>query len=144
MRLRELSIQYRPVAGAPAARPQIQTAADVAALLTPIIGARHVEHFGVLTLDTKHRVIGWDVVGLGTVDSCIVHPREVFLAAIAHHAAAIIVAHNHPSGDPSPSHEDIAITSRLRAAGDLLGLPVLDSVIIGAGRFVSLRELGHF
>ena len=72
-------------------------------LIAPFIADKVVEHFGVMCLDTRHRVIAWDVVSIGTLDAALVHPREVFLVAVLHHAAAIIVGHNHPSGDPAPS-----------------------------------------
>ena len=143
MRLRELHVEYRTVTGAPdGPRPQIHTAVDAARLVAPLLASKVVEHFGVLSLDVKHRVIGWDVVSVGTLDSTVVHPREVFLTAILHHAAAVIVAHNHPSGDPTPSPDDIVLSRRHRTCGELLGIPVLDSIVIGeAGRYASLREL---
>jgi DNA repair protein RadC len=142
MRLRELQVSYRSVAGAPRGpRPQITTGTDVAALIAPLLAGKVVEHFGLLSLDTRHRVIAWDVISVGTIDATLVHPREVFFTAILHHAAALVVVHNHPSGDPSPSPDDIVIAKRLRACGELLGVPVLDSVIVAdGGLFVSLRE----
>lgn len=96
----------------------------------------------MLSLDTKRRVIGWDIISIGTLDAALVHPREVFLTAVLHHASAVVVAHNHPSGDPTPSQDDIAITGRLKACGDLLGIDLLDALVIGdEGRFTSLCEL---
>jgi DNA repair protein RadC len=144
MRLRELQVSYRNVEGAPRGpRPRITNALDAARLLAPLLADRLVEHVGVLSVDTKHRVIGWDVVSVGTLDVALVHPREVFLAAILHHAAAIVVAHNHPSGDPTPSLDDVAIALRLQRCGKLLGIPLLDSLVIGAdGRYTSLRDRG--
>jgi len=144
MRLREIQVSYRNVEGVPRGpRPVIANARDAADLIRPLLGGKVVEHFGVLSLDTRHRVIGWDVISMGTVDATIVHPREVFLAAIVQHATAIIVVHNHPSGDPSPSSDDIAAARRLRQCGELLGIAVLDSLIITAeGPYVSLRETG--
>jgi DNA repair protein RadC len=105
------------------------------------------ESFQVLCLDTKNRLINRQMVSLGIVDAALVHPREVFRPAIADGAAAIVCSHNHPSGDPTPSAEDIRITRQLIDAGKLLDLKLLDHVIIGVARenrspFVSLREDG--
>jgi len=145
MRFRELQVSYRAVAGTPPGpRPQIGTPRDGANLLAPLLAHKVVEHAGVLSLDTKHSVIGWDVIGIGSLDATVVHPREVFLTAILQHAAAIIVAHNHPSGDPVPSLDDKTLTARLSAAGGLLGIPLIDHVIIGHdGRYYSFREAGQ-
>jgi DNA repair protein RadC len=121
-------------------RVQIRTARDVAEILVPQFGTRPVEHFGVLLLDTKNRVLRTTVVSVGTLDASIVHPREVFRAAAAAGAAALILFHNHPSGDPSPSDDDIALTRRLVRAGELMGISVIDHVIISESRFHSLRE----
>ena len=106
------------------------------------------EMFVVLSLDRKNRIIDRTLVSLGTVDTSLVHPREVFRAAIVNGAASVIVAHNHPSGDATPSAEDVKITKQLVAAGQVLGIPVLDHVIIGradilAPGFVSLRDKGY-
>jgi DNA repair protein RadC len=143
MRLRELHVTYRSVTGCPRGpRPQITNARDAVQIIAPLIGGKVVEHFGVLSLDTKRRVIGWDVISIGTLDAAIVHPREVFLTAVLHHASSVVVAHNHPSGDPTPSRDDIAISGRLKACGDLLGIELLDAIVIGdEGRFTSLCEL---
>lgn len=100
------------------------------------------EEFHVLLLSTKHQVLASCCVAVGTMDAALVDPRKVFQEALRHQAAALILAHNHPSGDPSPSKEDIALTLRLAEAGKLLELPVLDHIIIGDGRFVSLKEKG--
>jgi len=98
------------------------------------------EQFWVLLLDTKNRVIGANQVAVGTLDACLVHPREVFKAAVAASAASIIVLHNHPSGDPSPSREDRELTRRLAEAGRVLGIPVLDHVVIGQGAHFSFKD----
>ena len=94
----------------------------------------------VLVLDGKHSLLRCDRVSTGTLTSSIVHPREVFRPAIQAAAAAVICAHNHPSGDPEPSAEDVTVTRRLVEAGKLLGIPVLDHVVLGEARFVSLRQ----
>src|SRR5207237_5467194 len=145
MRLRELQISYRTVTHTPAGqRPQIVTAKDAVGVVAPLLAGKIVEHFGVLSLDTRHRVVAWDVVSVGTLDATVVHPREVFLIAILHHAAALIVVHNHPSGDPSPSPDDITLSRRLRQRAQLVGIGVLDSLVLAdGGLFISLREAGE-
>ena len=123
-------------------RPQLRTPKSVAEYLLPQFGNRPVEQFGVLSLDTKHRVVRAAVLSIGTLDASIVHPREVFREAVAGGAAAIVVFHNHPSGDPEPSPEDTKLTERLMAAGVLMGINVLDHVILGDARYFSYREKG--
>ncbi len=98
------------------------------------------EHFQALYLDSRRRLIRSETISVGTLDASLVHPREVFRPAIRHSAAAVLVAHNHPSGDPEPSAEDMALTSRLDRAGRLLGLPLIDHLVLGKGEWVSLRE----
>jgi DNA repair protein RadC len=100
------------------------------------------EHFIVLLLDGRHRVLGEETVSIGTLTASLVHPREVFRPAIRSSAAALILVHNHPSGDPQPSPEDRAVTERLSSAGELLGVPVLDHVIVAERGFHSLRDDG--
>jgi len=121
-------------------RVQVTSPRAVAELLLPLYGNRPVEQFGVVLLDTKHRVMRTTVVTVGTVDASIVHPREVFREAAAAGAAAIVVFHNHPSGDPEPSEEDITLTHRLVAAGVLMGIDVIDHVILGNVRYCSMKE----
>ena len=101
------------------------------------------EEFVVLLLDAKNKQLGFHVVSVGSLTSSIVHPREVYKAAILGNAAAIICLHNHPSGDPTPSAEDVAITNRLRQVGDILGIKVLDHVVIGDGQYVSFVDDGY-
>jgi DNA repair protein RadC len=100
------------------------------------------EYFLILLLDGKNRIIRRVQVSEGSLNQSIVHPREVFVPAVKESAAAIILVHNHPTGDPAPSSEDIAITRRLREAGDIMGIKVLDHIIIGDGEFVSFVERG--
>ena len=100
------------------------------------------EHFVVLLLDGRHRVLGEEIVSLGTLTASLVHPREVFRPAIRASAAALILVHNHPSGDPEPSPEDRTVTERLASAGELLGVPVLDHVVVAERGFRSLRDDG--
>jgi DNA repair protein RadC len=115
----------------------------VAPTLMLLLRDEPVEVFGILCLTTKHRVICWHEVARGCLDSAIVHPREVFKAAILANAASVIVAHNHPSGDPEPSPDDLELTRRLSAAGALLGIELLDHLVVGDGSFVSFRQTGR-
>lgn len=124
-------------------RPQFMTARDAAEFLVPQFGTQPVEQFGVMLLDTKHRLLRTTVLSVGTLDASIVHPREVFRAAASAGAAALVLFHNHPSGDPTPSPDDVALTRRLVQAGDLMGITVLDHVIICENRFCSLKERGE-
>jgi DNA repair protein RadC len=102
------------------------------------------ERFVVVLLDGRHRVIGEEMVSQGTLTASLVHPREVFRPALRASAAAVILVHNHPSGDPAPSAEDRVVTERLARAGEILGIRVLDHVVIAERGFVSLREEGAF
>jgi DNA repair protein RadC len=127
---------------APEERPQIRSPADAAALLSPQIGHKEQEHFWVLFLDTRNRVVGSEAIYKGSLNQSQVRVGEVFCEAVRRNCAAIIVAHNHPSGDPTPSPEDVAVTRDLVAAGQLLGTEVLDHLVIGHQRWISLRERG--
>lgn len=106
------------------------------------LAGRKKEHFILLLLDSRHRLIKVASVSVGSLDMSVVHPRETFREAIQASAAAILLAHNHPSGDPTPSPEDLELTRRLIKAGELLGIPVLDHLIVGSGEPVSLRDRG--
>jgi DNA repair protein RadC len=125
-------------------RVQILSARAAAELLLPMYGNRPVEQFGVLLLDTKHRVMRTVLLSVGTLDASIVHPREVFGAAAAAGAAALVLFHNHPSGDPKPSKDDIELTRRLVAVGVLMGIEVVDHVILADVRYYSFKEEGTF
>ncbi|WP_141334305.1 DNA repair protein RadC [Paenibacillus sp. tmac-D7] len=120
----------------------IRSPQDAAAILTEDMRYLQKEHFVCLFLNTKNHVIGQETLSMGSLNASIVHPREVFRAAIKRSSASIVCAHNHPSGDPTPSPEDIQMTKRLVEAGDIVGIEVLDHLIIGDLRFVSLKELG--
>ena len=122
------------------ARPPLRSAQKVYALLSAQLFGLEQEVFCLLLLDGKHRLRRQQLITVGTLTSSIVHPREVFRPAVREAAAAVIVAHNHPSGDPEPSREDLEVTRRLCAAGELLGIPLLDHVVLGDGSFVSLRD----
>jgi DNA repair protein RadC len=119
----------------------VANAADAARVLREFLEGADREHFVVMTLDTKHIVTGLHVVSIGTLSATAVHPREVFKVALLANAAAVILGHNHPSGDPTPSAEDVDLTRRLVEAGRLVGIEVLDHVIVGDDvQYVSLRE----
>jgi DNA repair protein RadC len=123
-------------------RIQITSPRVLAEMLLPQYGSRAVEQFGIVLLDTKHRVLRTTVVTVGTVDASIVHPREIFREAASAGAAAIVLFHNHPSGDPEPSQDDVVLTRRVVAAGILMGIDVVDHVILADARYCSLREKG--
>jgi DNA repair protein RadC len=115
---------------------------DVFARLGPLLRDLRQEEFHALLLNTQHRVIRTVLVTRGILDAALIHPREVFREAIVESAAGVILVHNHPSGDPSPSREDRVVTRQLAAAGSAVGIPVLDLVILGGGSFVSMAERG--
>lgn len=124
-------------------RDEVSSGHDAAGILRRYLECEDREHFVILMLDVKNSVIGIHTVSVGTLNSALVSPREVFKAAILSNAASIILGHNHPSGDTTPSPEDLQVTDRLKKAGALLDIEVLDHVIIGeAGAFVSLRAKG--
>jgi DNA repair protein RadC len=116
---------------------------EVAAYLLPRFSAADVEQFGVLLLDARHRVLHARILTRGTVDASPAHPRDVFREAALAGAAGVVLFHNHPSGDPTPSAEDLALTKRLRLAGELMGIEVIDHVILGDAVYCSLREMGQ-
>ena len=122
----------------------LHTAARVARLMRPELRGLERESFHVLLLDTKHRLLDRARVSEGTLTSSLVHPREVFRPAIRQGAAALVVVHNHPSGDPEPSTEDESVTRRLIDAGKLIGIPLLDHVIVADGGWTSLRQRIEF
>jgi DNA repair protein RadC len=144
MRLKELRATYRAVAGAPAGpRPTIRNGGDAAKLIASLLDGLPVERFCVLSLDTKHKPIAFDVLSIGTLDGTVVHPRDIFRTVIMQNAAAFIITHNHPSGDPTPSPDDIALTQRVSAASVVMGIDLIDHVIIGeAGAYVSFKQRG--
>lgn len=119
---------------------RIKSPEDVKELLMEEMRYLKKEYFSILLLNTKNEVISIENISIGSLNASIVHPREVFSRAIKRNSASVILAHNHPSGDPSPSQEDIQITRRLKEAGAIIGIPVLDHVIIGDGTYISLKE----
>ncbi|MQL51366.1 DNA repair protein RadC [Desulfofundulus thermobenzoicus] len=123
-------------------RPVIRSPEDAAGLVMEEMRHLDREHFRALLLNTKNQVIAREVISIGTLNSSTVHPRELFKNAIKRNAAAVILIHNHPSGDPAPSSEDLAVTGRLVEAGRIIGIEVLDHLIIGDNRFVSFKAKG--
>src|SRR5689334_13579845 len=130
--------------GYPAADIPIRSPRDVFDHMEPYAEREACESFWILPLDSQHQLIGAGptVITRGILNSSLVHPREVFCAAIVAHAAAVVLCHNHPSGDPTPSPDDRTVTEQLAAAGRLLDIPVHDHVIVGRGRYVSFAEAG--
>ena len=126
----------------PAETRTIANPRDAAAIAQLLIGDADREHVLALLLDTRHRVVGVHTVAVGDLNTCPLHPREVFKCALLCNAAAVILCHNHPSGDLQPSRADVAITRRLAEAGGLVGIAVLDHIIVAGGGYTSLRERG--
>ena len=126
----------------PYGRNPVRNSSDAARILRSYLAGADREYFVVLLLDAKHRVNGLNVVAIGSLTATIVHPREVFKPAVIMSAASIVVGHNHPSGDSSPSRQDMALTQRLVQAGDLLGIKVLDHIIVGDGAYISFADRG--
>ena len=133
---RRLATEGRDV-GVPLRAPS-----DVVAAYAPRLEDLAVEEFHVAVLDVQHRLERDILVTRGLLNTSLVHPREVFRAAVAERAAGVVLVHNHPSGDPAPSPEDRIVTAQMAGAGEVLGIPVLDHVIIGRGRYTSFREAG--
>ncbi|HUO78324.1 MAG TPA: JAB domain-containing protein [Thermodesulfovibrionales bacterium] len=121
----------------------------VADIIRALLAAEHEtdrerEHFWAIGLNTKNRIKYIELVSLGTLSNSLIHPRETYRLAVMNAAAQLIIAHNHPSGDVAPSRDDIAITERLKAAGEIMGITLLDHVILGSdGTFTSMKEAGH-
>lgn len=138
-----LEVSRRAALWCRADRPAINTPEDVYALVAPQLRGADREHFWALALNTKNRLLRTFEVSVGSLNASIVHPRELFKEAVRISAASIVVVHNHPSGDPTPSGADIQLTRRLSRAGDVLGIDLLDHVVIGdGGEHASLKELG--
>lgn len=137
-----LELGRRSVSVDPMSRPVVNSPQDVAHIVMEEMRFLDREHFRVVSLSTKNQVLGISQVSIGSLNSSLVHPRECFKEAIRRNSNAIILLHNHPSGDPTPSREDIEITRRLADGGKILGIEVLDHVIIGDNRYISLKERG--
>lgn len=137
-----LELGRRSVSVDPMSRPVVNSPQDVAHMVMEEMRHLDREHFRVLSLSTKNHVLGISPISIGSLNSSLVHPRECFKEAIRRNSNAIILLHNHPSGDPTPSKEDIEVTRRLADGGKILGIEVLDHVVIGDNRYVSLKERG--
>lgn len=137
-----LELGRRGAVGGDGDRPAFRSAAEAAAWLIPRMNHLRKEHFIALLLDGKNRLIRRVRISEGSLTASVVHPREAFLPAVRASAAAVIFAHNHPSGDPTPSAEDRAVTAQLREAGRILGISVLDHLVVGRDRYRSLAEEG--
>ena len=144
MIVREIEVRYGKSVAKVDGR-KVTSPEAAAEILRGIVAERPQEVFAAILLNSKHRAIGVVEVSVGTLNASLVHPREVFRAAILENAASIIVGHNHPSGDCSPSKEDTDVTTRLREAGKLMGIQVLDHIIVGIGSadFYSYQQEGR-
>ena len=141
--LAAVELGRRTLVRAVADRPRLSSARQLAAYLLPQYGAAPVEQFGIVMLDTKHHVIRIKVVSIGSIDTTVVHPREVFREAASASAAAIVLFHNHPSGDPTPSPDDLELTRRMVHAGAVMGIEVVDHLILAEQKYFSLHEAGR-
>ncbi|MGM9539549.1 RadC family protein [Anaerovibrio sp.] len=128
--------------GAARQRAAVTCPEDAAEYAMPRFRYEEREHFAVILLNVKNHILSMPVISIGSLTASVVHPREVFRAAIQQTAASIILVHNHPSGDPSPSREDIEITARLVQVGRVMDIPVLDHIILGNDNYISLKEQG--
>jgi len=137
-----LEVGRRLLVSSPEQKPKVTSPADAANLLMSEMAFLEQEHLRLILLDTRNRVLSTPTVYVGSLNTSIVRVGELFRFALRENAAAMIVAHNHPSGDPSPSPEDIQVTRQIAKAGDLLDIDVLDHVIIGRQRYISLKERG--
>lgn len=138
------TVQQSRIISTPSSNTEyIRSPQDVFTLLGHELKFLQQEHFICIFLNTKNGITGKEVISIGTLNASLVHPREVFRPAIKRSSASIICVHNHPSGNPEPSNEDISITKRLVEAGRIIGIELLDHIIIGHDSFVSLKERGH-
>jgi len=135
-----IEIGRRTLQRQPEPRTKIKSPRELAAYLMPLYGASHVERFGVVLVDSKHQLIRVRILAVGSSDSVMAEPREVFRDALLGGAAAVVLFHNHPSGDPTPSPDDVSLTHRMINAGRVVGIDVIDHVIVGDARYFSMRE----
>jgi DNA repair protein RadC len=142
--LAAVELGRRTLTRALARRPKLGTPKQLATYLLPQFGSAAVEQFGIVMLDTKTRLLRVKIVSTGSLDTTVVHPREVFREAAAASAASIVLFHNHPSGDPTPSPDDLILTTRMVNAGDIMGIDVVDHLILAEQSYFSLVEAGRF
>lgn len=138
VQVKETSVKYA------ALQSQIRMPKNIYDMIESVLelSSESVEYFGIINLNVKNKVNGIHILSKGTVDATLVHPREVFKAAFLNNASSIILFHNHPSGDPSPSKEDHEMTKRIVEAGKIMGINVIDHIVVGDGRYCSFKELG--
>ncbi len=134
----------RLTGSSPAKRIALSNPEDVANLLIPKMRHLEKEYFKALVLNVKNELLKETDISIGSLNCSIVHPRELFKAVIKYSGSGVIVAHNHPSGDPNPSKDDVLLTERLTKSAEILGIDLIDHVIIGDGEYASLKELGYF
>jgi DNA repair protein RadC len=135
-----IELGIRVAAAQPADRPRVNTPEDIAKLYMAEMSAFDREHMRIVLMNTKNEVLGFEDLYTGSVNAALVRPAEVFASAVRRNLPSVVVIHNHPSGDPAPSEEDIRITRQLVEAGKVLDIEVVDHVVIGQGRFASMRE----
>jgi DNA repair protein RadC len=123
-------------------RPQLRTPRELGTYLLPLYSGHREERFGIVMLDAKYHLIRSVIISVGTLNASFAHPRDIFRPAVLASAYCLALFHNHPSGDPTPSCEDVALTGQMVSAGAMMDIPVIDHIILGAGRFYSFRETG--
>ena len=138
--LAAIELGRRAVVSGGGERPKLSSPQSVGRYLLPLYGGYRVERFGVVLLDSKNRLIRTAILSVGSVDASIAHPREIFREAAIASAASVVVFHNHPSGDPSPSRDDVELTRRLKYSGEVMGIDLVDHIILGDGRWYSFRD----
>jgi DNA repair protein RadC len=145
MYIREMRVSYGRRLPVERQTLNIKNAREIVAVMAPVLEKEVVEVCYVLCLTTKTGLIRYHQLSRGGVSTTLVHPREVYQAALMANAACIVLIHNHPSGDPAPSPDDLAVTQRVRDAGEVIGIELLDHVIVArGGRYVSIKEMGRF
>lgn len=142
--LRVQMVQLVCEGSSPFVRRDLRRAEDVYTAFRDLCAAADREHFWTVLLDNKHRIIGVEETAKGSLTCTVIHPREVLKSAVVVSAAALIFVHNHPSGDPTPSREDLEITRRLREVGELIGIRVLDHIVVGHDCYVSMVDDGYW
>ena len=140
--LAAIELGRRAMVSVPSERPRFNSSRDLCYYLMPLYCGHREERFGIVLLDAKHRLMRAEIVSVGSLDSSIAHPREIYRVATLASAAALALIHNHPSGDPTPSADEVELTKRLVAAGHVKGIEVVDHVILGDGRWFSFRDAG--
>jgi DNA repair protein RadC len=138
--LAAIELGRRSLVSAGDRRPKLTTSAAVGRYLMPLYGGFSVERFGVVLLELKNRLIRTSNLSVGSLDDSIAHPREIYREAALASAASVVVFHNHPSGDPQPSVDDILLTRRLKDAGEVMGIELVDHIVLGDGRWFSFRD----